>query len=643
MRERISEAAQDETQEPAGPLSRRRRKKAARSFRVIALEEENYWAQESSRQIAMASAFILILFVYILGLPSSLPASPAAMLIEAVRTSELSFFKAMPLYYWLAKLASALPLGEFALRLNVLSSLCFAVAAALVCDLTNRGARSLWPGLFASTLFATAAPVWRQATEAGWESSFVCLSVYVVYVCVRYFERPEAKWLWRLMFVVPMGVSLNTAFCWPAAVGLASLCIGEYFYCRASGRAWLWAIGALVLGSVPLLVYSQLTNFRAVWLLSGFALVTTQGLAARLQEAWSAAEATLLPDTLWVAGLLVPLALAEPTKRVWRFQAQPLAMGLIFLGLLCFNPAPGQAGPFKPELVLALIYSSIFVCIGIGYFACLRAIGASRWVVPLSLALVILQLGLQGRTHFVQDDRWSEQAAEKLLRPLPERSTLITRAPFDTALLGYAHEVLKFRPDLRLMHVSSSELNQKWLAEQLSKSKVYLTWSNPSARLTFLGDKYLAVPKGIFYEIQARSAFEVSTIINEFNLFEASARELKFGERRSAGQEELWRAVNEAEGKLGNFLLEQAIQSQDAKLLDAAAAYFEKYLLAHPKHSFAYKNLGLAYWHQLKARPRPPQPKIKARLIEVWSIYLSFTDLDRDADNVRVELEKLNQ
>jgi dolichyl-phosphate-mannose-protein mannosyltransferase len=72
-----------------------------------------------------------------------------------------------PLYTLLAKLFSLLPIGSgIAFRVNLLSAVCDAVGAGVLCWAVSLWARSVWAGAFSAALFAFSPMIWPYAVTA---------------------------------------------------------------------------------------------------------------------------------------------------------------------------------------------------------------------------------------------------------------------------------------------------------------------------------------------------------------------------------------------------------------------------------------------------------------------------------------------
>jgi hypothetical protein len=117
--------------------------------------------------IAAAAAGVVALLVYVHTLCPTVVGGDSGELIAAANAFGVAHPPGYPLYTLLAGLLSRLPIGPgVAWRVNLLSALCDAGAAYLLCSAVGRWARSAWAGVLAAGLFAFSPVVWPYAVTA---------------------------------------------------------------------------------------------------------------------------------------------------------------------------------------------------------------------------------------------------------------------------------------------------------------------------------------------------------------------------------------------------------------------------------------------------------------------------------------------
>jgi hypothetical protein len=104
--------------------------------------------------------------VYVATLYPSVPGGDAGELIAVAYRLEVAHPPGYPLYTLLAKVFTLLPLGSIAWRVNLLSAVCDAGAAALICITVYVATTSPAAAVVAAALFALSPLVWTYAAGA---------------------------------------------------------------------------------------------------------------------------------------------------------------------------------------------------------------------------------------------------------------------------------------------------------------------------------------------------------------------------------------------------------------------------------------------------------------------------------------------
>lgn len=220
------------------------------------------------RDFAFAGAVAtVVLFVYTVTLYPDVAGGDSGELVAAVATGGLIHPPGYPLYSLAGRLFLLLPHGTLAWRMNMLSAVCDAAAAAVLCFAVSRRTRC-WPsGVATAALFAFAPGVWQYAICAevfALNNLFVAL---LVLCAVLFDERRDRRY--RFAGALFLGLALadhHTVLF--TAVPLA-------LWVLWTGRPGLWArprtllplIGLLALGLLPyaVLPFEQASHSPVSW------------------------------------------------------------------------------------------------------------------------------------------------------------------------------------------------------------------------------------------------------------------------------------------------------------------------------------------------------------------------------------------
>lgn len=193
----------------------------------------------------------------------------------------LAHMPGYPLYTWLGKLFTLLPIGDVAFRMNLMSAVFAAAGVVLLYRIVRLLTGKVLPAAFAALIFAFSATLWSQA---------VITEVYALNVFML-----ALTMLLLLTWGVRQGESSGTGAghsrrSWPYLVGFA-LCFGLSLGAHLSNLAFAPAFA----------VYIVLVNHRVLrrpWLLLAMGLAFLLGAA---QFVWLPLRASTLRDALMVA------------------------------------------------------------------------------------------------------------------------------------------------------------------------------------------------------------------------------------------------------------------------------------------------------------------------------------------------------
>jgi 4-amino-4-deoxy-L-arabinose transferase-like glycosyltransferase len=226
-------------------------------------------------------------------------------LIVAARNLGVAHPPGTPLYVLLAHLATLLPWGSVAVRVNAASALFAALAAGLVV-LTLRQAMTatrLVPLVVSGLLFAFSRTLWSYATIAEVYALNTAILVGVLLLMFRWRREPASdRWLLAAAFLFGLGTGVHHVSLALALPALAALVYatagGSFFRSRRFALAGLVSIAGLVVvysylpvaaARNPVLNWGNPTTFqRIVWHVTGrqyqaFLAPSTESMAQEAQ------------------------------------------------------------------------------------------------------------------------------------------------------------------------------------------------------------------------------------------------------------------------------------------------------------------------------------------------------------------------
>jgi len=437
--------------------------------------------------IASLSALAVFAAAFVLDLACLYPAiapRDSADMAAAAMTLGVAHPPGYPLYSVLGRLWLAVfPVGNAAYRLNVLSALAAAGAAALLFVLVRRRAGA-WGGLAAAALWALSAPLWKFAlleekyalhalfavalrvlAEGERETVYgrarltgLLLGLGLVNHQSLLFWIPCLAWLWSAESVRTGAKNLELAKA--AAIPLAA---GLALY------AFLW----IRLGSLgPALATALRARYGAGTLFGGFARPLTPETGGEL-IAYAIKGTAEAVGWGTAAASLVGMALAWRTDRTrakaWLLGA--ILAGPLFILLTRFDPSNWVA---RSVLEPAFLLPALVVCAFAGEAVAAlarrgKALGAAATILLPAAALAARAPLPEHRDDFLACDY-----ARDLRRAVPPGGALL--AAGDTASFGLRWLALA-SPEEKPREVAAVRLldARRWLAERAGRGDVFVT------------------------------------------------------------------------------------------------------------------------------------------------------------------------
>lgn len=475
---------------------------------------------------APAGAFGLPLLAYLLTAAPSMNGPDGPDLAAAAYTLGIPHAPGYPFYTLLGWLFShAIPFGEVAFRLNVLSALAGAGASAALFALCRRLGVHVWTALASALLLAFSYYFWADAIVSEVYALEVALLAATLLLLVTWDRSGDRRLLWAAAFVyglaldgrvtlLLMAPALLAYVVWSrsrpglrdAGVALGALALALSFYAylplrSATNPGYVWASTYADDGTAIPRDFSTASGF--FWLVSG-------RMFRHLTFYYGPADAVhqLLRWGGWLGASFLGLGLPLGLIGAWRqLRQQPrdfvLAAGAL-LPFLAFYVNYGAVDKQFMFLPTYLIWA-IWFALGVDWVWGKAHDAAGPDGLPDSaraaaLLLPLVALVINAPLVSLRDDSVTQREALERLQQAPPQSVLIgdwtTMAP-----MQYLQQVEGMRPDVRLVQrwaVNDSDL-RRLAAANVGRRPLFVRKVEPA-----LGPEYVQAPDGDWYEVRAR-------------------------------------------------------------------------------------------------------------------------------------------
>jgi SAM-dependent methyltransferase len=444
-------------------------------------------------EVALGAALGLVsLTVYVTTLYPGVPGGDSGELIAAAYTMGTAHPPGYPLYTMIAKLFTWLPVGSIAWRVNLLSGVLDAAAAVVLYAAVTRWTRSAWAGLLAGGLFAFSPLVWSYAVAAEVFALNNLFIAIVLWLAVRFQERPTTRTGYLLVFVLGLAASNHHT------IVLLGLPIVLWMLYHApttlrTGPQLLRLTGLFLLGLLPYVYlplaatnlsvmtwgdFSSVGGFLDHFLRRDYGTFQLGGGAARHDQLGSGLLAYVrdLPGELLIVG---------PFLAIWGFVSTVRREGpgglaavtgySVALYLLVFGSLANLA--FDNALLYGVIsrfwqQPNLLVCawVGLGVAAGTAALrsaagpGWARWDAPVTAILTIALVACQLARHYERQDQSANTVVadhgRAILESLPPNALLISLGDIDTNPIRYLQLCDGVRTDVRV--VDRAMLHYPW-------------------------------------------------------------------------------------------------------------------------------------------------------------------------------------
>ena len=630
-------------------------------------------------------AGVIPLTVYVATLTPTVAGGDAGEMITVAYLLGVAHPPGYPLYTLLAKLASLIPFGTVAWRVNLFSALAGSAAALLLCRAVIRWTGDVAAGALAAGALAFGPLVWPYAITAevfALNNLFVAGLVYFSARAAREHATTGtvssrtlnvgALWLglgfahhhilvflgipYALFLLALTGRRVLSPRVLPSFAGMVLLGMTPYLYLVvASGRAAVtWGDTSTLDGFLTHFLRREYGTFR----LAESSVGSEGGLGTRVAMFWSAAGRS----TWWAH---VPLGLAALVSLRRSGPARGLTAcwtaALLFYVVVFSMLANARLEDPLHIMVQERFWQQALVVVSALMGAGLAELG--RWLSPLrvawlrwapALALPVALIVTEGpamkayQQHFVQD------YGAAILKSLAPDAILIVSSDEAVNSVRYLQYVEGLRPDVRVIPVGF--LTNAWFrgyaARHLSDVRLPPARSRRSADAQFsfrefidanaprpvyvvnrvpwlrsLEDAYALWPVGVVERVLPRAAppdlaaFVADAEASFARLDPAAARGVSAGSWEAAIVAAYWKQYE----RFGFAVARLAIgRAADPTVSATAARVFEAMAERHPTPPPAvFKNLGVAYQGLAATRHDAP-----AAMVRAWRRYLAMAPAD---------------
>jgi hypothetical protein len=636
------------------------------------------WAEVACAAVAFA--------IYARTLAPTVVGGDAGELVAVGASLGVAHPPGYPLYTLLAKIFTLAPWGSVAQRVNVLSAVCGAGAAALLCRAVRRWTGDAWAGIVAAGAFAFSPLVWPYAVTAE-VFPLNNLMVAALLLLLVAGERAEGRGALRVLyaFALASGLALSNhhtsvfviapfggyllwrsrrlldarALAAIAAAGLVGLAPYLYLpWAAARHPAVAWGDPSSWSGFWTHLLRSEYGTFR----LASEEVGGGGDFAARLVHLLR----TLFASTFWVAPLLliaaIPASLRPRTSR-GRLTRVVMGAAVFYAGTFAalanvrWDDLLHRTVQDRFWQQAALLAAALM---GAGLREATERVGRAGRVLGPVVALGTA--AAMAAVHFAAADHrgrsFFRDYGRAILDPLPPRAILLITSDEAVGAVRYLQEVEGARRDVRVL--PTGQVTRPWFRSQAERlgvglpagesftARAFLDANVPQAPvfvvnrvpwLATLEEAYALWPVGFVEELTPKAA---PPPLAEWvrRVDDAHARfDARVGERFPPGSWERYVAGNAAKLDQRFSLALPRAAGMAADREDAARAIVHGLTAYVARQSspdaVAHKNLGVAW--QLLAGVDPGAP---AEMARHWTIALELQPNDPDREAMRALIER---
>ncbi len=639
---------------------------------------------------AAVAAGLAPLVVYLLTLSPTVNGGDSGEFVAVARLLGVAHPSGYPLHTLLGWLATLLPLGSVAWRVNAMSALCDAGAAALLFRAVMLLTGDLAAGLLAAGAFAFAPLIWAYAITAevfALNNLFVAGMLYwsaralreaaggpaplsTLYLAALWMGLGLSNHHTLVFFAIPFGLllmglagrRLGRSRVAAALAGCAALGFAPYLYlplASAHPAAVTWGDPTTWSGFLAHFFRREYGTFR----LADESVGSAGSWLARLALFGRAvARSTLFAVVPLGAAALVPLRRAGPPRRFVAFWLAAVAFYVVVFCRLANMRLDDPLHVLMQERFWQQGFVVVAAALGIGLAALAGAAGARggpwiRWPVAVALPVALVAVHLPAmRAH---GNTLVRDYGAAVLASVPPDGILVVTGDDLIGSVRYLQSVEGLRPDVYVLptgivplpwfprvaarHMPELVLPRapftfrQLLDANLSRRPVVVC--NRLPWLSTLEEAYALWPRGLVEEVRPRGgepAFDRWVRDNEdsFARFDSARAEPFVAGSWERGLATIYWTQYE---RFGLAVVRLAARRHDDPVAQETAVRVLERLAARPTVApVVLRNLGVAY--QLLSRRRP---EALAPMVRAWRRYLALDPTgDAELANIRLLVEE---
>jgi hypothetical protein len=433
-----------------------------------------------------AGVFGSALVAYVLSMYPSVAGGDSGELIGAVFSGGVTHPPGYPAYALLGRVFTHLPFGSLAWRMNFMSAVCDASAAALLYVATRLATRSRGGGITAAALFAFSPGIWRYAITAEVFALNNLVVAALLVVALLYVQRRERVFAFLGAFLVGIGLSNHQTILF-TAVPLAAWVLWRGRADLVKPRPLAALAMALLAGLVPYLYLPFATRHHAV--VTWGAADTWAGFSAHVLRSeygtfQLAPTGIAGPGPSWTE--TVGAWLSDLVEQVGAVGGALAALGLwvsvrdgmrrkVGVGLVTLAPVLLAVGvfallgnlPVSDALHRGIVarfwqQPEIYVCLWSGAgLAALGSLVGQRFEIPAGVAIALTALVLRFSDMDRSKSTLVRAYGAEILRAAPPGALLFTKGDLITNTIRYLQLAEHMRPDVRV--VDQELLGLPWM------------------------------------------------------------------------------------------------------------------------------------------------------------------------------------
>lgn len=443
---------------------------------AVALVRANVWQASPRLHDSLLGLVALALYVHSLA-PTILPADSGEFQFVSYVLG-IAHPPGYPLYTLLAKLATCIPLGDVAYRVNLFSALTSTLALVVLGRAVRRATGSSLAGWVAAAGLGLSVTFWAQATTANIRSLTALFTAVQVGTLLAYAQSKDRRYLLGFAIAFGLGITHHGSTALLALPYAAFVFLSDPALLRNPGAlakpflafvlsflAWLYLPLRSAMGAPfdPQPIRS-LSGFLDHVLATGF----------RGDMFYFLQAGVLLPRLRVLFNILTfefgPILLALAAWGAAHMAARQRRLLVLCGGVWAVNALTAIAyrAPQTVEYMMPAHVALAFLC-AYGAWALselVRVRAASSLLLAAALA-VPLWLGARNYPSLAQlsQDRSARQYAEGLLRQAPQGARILSNWHYATPL-WYLQYVEKLRPDVEVVYVypeGATPMSEVWL------------------------------------------------------------------------------------------------------------------------------------------------------------------------------------